>query len=179
MTWILLLLACAERPPLEPLPPGFPEPVTEDAVMWGFSWVDDRRLAAMPRPSPDDLHAIGAEGVELLVTLTEAALDPAALESAGLESLHLPIPDFHAPSMEQMLAFTEEVERRGGAGSPVGVHCLAGRGRSGTLAAVWFVHEGATAEEAILRIRELRPGSIETAEQEQAVFDYEAFLSGP
>lgn len=177
MTWILLLTACIERTPLEPVPPGFPVAVDEGAVMWGFSWVDGHHLAAMPRPQADDLHAIGAEGVELLVTLTETALDPADLESAGLESLHLPIEDYQAPTMDQMIAFTDEVAARRDAGSPVGVHCLAGRGRSGTMAAVWFVHEGATADEAIARIRELRPGSIETAEQEQAVADYEVFLA--
>jgi atypical dual specificity phosphatase len=56
------------------------------------------------------------------------------------------------------------------------VHCLAGRGRSGTLAAVWFVHEGMTADEAIAHIRTLRPGSIETEVQEEAVHRYELEL---
>ena len=62
-------------------------------------------------------------------------------------------------------------------GDPVAVHCAAGLGRSGTMAAVYLVADGASADEAITRVRDLRPGSIETEEQENAVRQAELHFS--
>jgi atypical dual specificity phosphatase len=53
----------------------------------------------------------------------------------------------------------------------VNVHCRAGKGRTGTVLAAYFVSKGMSAAEALQRVRELRPGSIETPEQEHAIAD--------
>lgn len=140
--------------------------------MYGFSWVDARSLAAMPRPNLDDLHWMGSEGIEVLVTLTVSPLEPTLLESAGLTSVHIPVRDFHAPSQDQFDTFTALVDAERANGRPVGVHCLAGLGRSGTMAASWFIYEGMSAAEAIQHIRTLRPGSIETDEQLESLHHY-------
>jgi atypical dual specificity phosphatase len=55
----------------------------------------------------------------------------------------------------------------------VSIHCHFGRGRTGTILACWFVDQGMTAEQAIRHVRRLRPGSVETAEQEMLVHDFE------
>ena len=55
----------------------------------------------------------------------------------------------------------------------MGIHCGAGLGRTGTLLACYFVSKGMTAKNAVARVRRLRPGSIETAEQERAVEEFE------
>ena len=55
----------------------------------------------------------------------------------------------------------------------VAVHCLAGRGRTGTVLAAYFVHRGLSAREAIQKVRDLRPGSIEVPEQEDAIRAFE------
>ena len=52
------------------------------------------------------------------------------------------------------------------------VHCGAGLGRSGTVAAAYLVKCGYEPKAAIARVREVRPFSIETREQEQSVSDY-------
>ncbi|VFV42042.1 dual specificity protein [Lynx pardinus] len=55
----------------------------------------------------------------------------------------------------------------------VGVHCALGFGRTGTMLACYLVKErGLAAGDAIAEIRRLRPGSIETYEQEKAVFQF-------
>lgn len=55
----------------------------------------------------------------------------------------------------------------------VGVHCALGFGRTGTMLACYLVKErGLAAGDAVAEIRRLRPGSIETYEQEKAVFQF-------
>ena len=147
----------------------------------GFSWVVDRQLAGMPRPGTgnrleDDLAFLEEQGIDLLVSLTEDVLDSSLLAEHEIESLHLPVPDFHAPTLEQQIEFVEKASQTLSDGGRVGVHCTAGIGRSGTMLATYLVHLGSSADDAIARIRELRPGSIETEAQEEAIHAYQEYL---
>jgi atypical dual specificity phosphatase len=54
----------------------------------------------------------------------------------------------------------------------VAVHCGAGLGRTGTVLAAYLVAGGEEARAALARVRELRPGSVETADQERAIEAY-------
>ena len=63
-------------------------------------------------------------------------------------------------------------------GRMVLVHCGAGLGRSGTVAAAFLVREGMEPGAAIERVRALRPFSVETEEQETAVEAYARRLRG-
>ena len=49
------------------------------------------------------------------------------------------------------------------------VHCTAGKGRTGTVLAAYFVARGLDPEAAMAKVRGLRDGSIETDDQEEAV----------
>ena len=75
-----------------------------------------------------------------------------------------------------MAEFADLVRAAADAGTPVGVHCTAGLGRSGTMGAAYLVANGASAEEAIAIIRSLRPGSVETDTQEEAIRRFEESL---
>ena len=58
------------------------------------------------------------------------------------------------------------------------VHCIRGMGRTGTMIACYLVKAyGMTGRTAINEVRRLRPGSIETKEQEQIVESYAKTLS--
>lgn len=183
----LLVCACeaSEPPPIAPgveleppvLPPE-PVPTTggETYEMYGFSFVDEL-AAGMPQPGgmaplETDLAFLVEQDIALLVSLTVAPVDPVELDAFGLEGMHLPIEDFHAPTFDQQAALVTAVSARQAAGERVGVHCTAGYGRTGTMLATWFVAKGMDAETAMAEIRRLRPGSIETTEQEQAVRDF-------
>jgi atypical dual specificity phosphatase len=54
----------------------------------------------------------------------------------------------------------------------VAVHCGAGLGRTGVILACWFVSKNLSVKNAIARVRRLRPGSIETESQEEAVAEF-------
>ncbi|MBA4064713.1 MAG: protein phosphatase [Isosphaera sp.] len=143
----------------------------------GFSWVDPPRLAALARPgSADDLAWLRRHGVEVLVSLTEDPVPRRWVDDAGLMAVNVPVPDMAAPSDRQLEHLTDTIRRANRAGMGVAVHCGAGLGRTGTVLAAYLVAGGLGAKEAVARVRELRPGSVETAEQERAV---ERFAARP
>lgn len=149
----------------------------DDGAMPGFSWVIDGELAGMPRPGgvrllEADLRFLAGQEIDLLVSLTETPTDAEALTSHGIGLLHLPVVDFTAPTQQQLAEFVAAADQRIAEGERVGVHCAGGKGRTGTFLAAFLVSRGMTADEAIAEVRRLRPGSIETDEQEQAVEQY-------
>jgi atypical dual specificity phosphatase len=143
-----------------------------------FSFVIEGRLAGMARPgrsSPleDDLAFLMARGIGAIVSMTERPLDEGMVSGFGLRYLHLPVPDFCAPTIQQIeafLVFLGDADHAGG----VVVHCYAGQGRTGTMLACALVHQGMSAEEAIRLVRAMRPPSIDTLVQEQIIFDFAA-----
>ncbi len=147
--------------------------------MRGFSWVIDGRLAGLPRPGAtrpveEDLDFLRSEGIGLLISLTGRHIDAAAARSRGIEVLRIPIPDFGAPKLEQQCALVAAVDTALAGKRPVGVHCAAGLGRTGTMLSTCLVSTGMSPQSAIDEVRRRRPGSIETPEQERAVHAYHA-----
>jgi atypical dual specificity phosphatase len=92
-----------------------------------------------------------------------------ALAKYGMRELHLPVQDFTAPTAEQIKAAVAGIDEALANDERVAVHCVAGLGRTGTIVACWLIAQGKDAAASIARVRELRPGSIETREQEEAV----------
>jgi atypical dual specificity phosphatase len=139
-----------------------------------FDWLIPGQLAACVNPGVGQQAAqrLAVEGVTLIVNLYERGDEPDLLERLRAVSVHLPVPGSCAPTQLQLdvgvLAISQAIER----GERVAVHCGAGLGRTGTMLAAYFVSIGCAAEEAMARVRAVRPGSIETLEQEQAVHDF-------
>lgn len=142
--------------------------------MRNFSFVIEDVLAGLALPNLADLHELTSVGIRALVSLTEMPLPTKAIQAAELSYLHLPVEDFTAPSIEQVKQFVAFVNKTRKDGGATAVHCLGGIGRTGTMLACFLVADGLTAQAAINTVRSLRPGSIETPEQEELIKLFEA-----
>jgi hypothetical protein len=96
----------------------------------------------------------------------------------GIEALHYPIEDGHAPedirSFHVLVrAISERLARE-----TVLVHCNAGLGRTGTVAAGLLVLAGSTPDAAITRVRRARSGALENRAQESFINQYHLLVSG-
>jgi atypical dual specificity phosphatase len=134
------------------------------------NWLYQDRLLACAYPwGTDGLADLAAQGVDIVVNLHERGHDPARLSRLGLTEVHLPVADGTAPSAEQLTHGVRAIDRALMEEKRVAVHCAAGLGRTGTLLACYLVSTGLDATAAIARVREARPGSVETADQQAAI----------
>jgi atypical dual specificity phosphatase len=139
----------------------------------GFSWVDKPHLAALARPDdPADFGWLRRQGVQLLISLTEDPPRRDWVNDAGLLVMHVPVVDMEAPTQDQLDRCISAIERANEQGMGVAVHCGAGLGRTGAVLAAYFIAKGTSAQNAIGKVRRLRPGSIETDDQADAVVEF-------
>ncbi|MDP9357997.1 MAG: dual specificity protein phosphatase family protein [Chloroflexota bacterium] len=136
------------------------------------AWIEPQLLGCRYPRRESALAGLAQQRVSLLVNLHERGHDPSRLARHGLLEVHLPVKDFSAPSPAQLEQGIVAIVGAVAAGQRVAVHCGGGLGRTGTLLACYLVHQGWSAEAAIARVRERRPGSIETAGQVAAVHAY-------
>jgi atypical dual specificity phosphatase len=137
---------------------------------FGFSWIDKPHLGALARPSsPEDFAWLRDQGIEVLVSLTEDRPRRDWAEDAGMLIFHEPLEDMEAPTQEQLDRAVSAIQRAIDQDMGVAVHCGAGLGRTGVVLAAYFVVQGLSADNAVARIRRMRPGSVETEEQVAAV----------
>ena len=123
------------------------------------------------------IHEWGATAIVSLLTAREARIlevgrlgDDAEL--LGIQAHRCPIFDQHAPDEEFEEAWAvagPDVRDRLRCGQRVLIHCRAGRGRSGMIAARLLVELGTPADEAIHMLREARPGALLNPQQVEHV----------
>ncbi len=143
----------------------------------GFSWIEKPYLAAMARPSDiDDLLWLRNQSIQLLVSLTEDRLRRDWVNESGLLVFHVPMIDMEAPTLDQIDRAVSAINRAIEQQMGVAVHCGAGLGRTGVVLAAYLVNKGMAPQNAISRVRRLRPGSIETDEQAEVIEEYARHL---
>ncbi len=136
-----------------------------------FSWVLEGCLAgAMGPASRRDLIFFQQQDIRAVLRMEESTI---SAEIWNMHDMFESVPDFSAPSLAQIDRMARWIEDQiENWERPVVVTCYAGIGRTGTVLAAYLVYMGYEPQRAIDLVREMRPGSIQTREQEQSVFDY-------
>lgn len=143
-----------------------------------FSWLEIGRLAALSYPESDDAFTVLWDmGIRALLNLSETPLPLDALNKVGLLTEHISIVVYEAPTVQQIKQALAMINSCLDRNMPVGIHCIAGLGRTGTILACYLIERGLSARSAIDAIRQWRPGSIEGSDQETAVYRYYAAFS--
>jgi atypical dual specificity phosphatase len=138
-----------------------------------FGWVLDNELAGSEGPASfDDLAFLYHQGVRAVIRMEERTIAADGGNDIDLVDLYEPVEDFTAPDMEQIQRMIDFIDQQTAEERPVVVSCYAGIGRTGTVLACYLVHRGTEPAAAISRVRELRPPSIQTADQEAAIHAY-------
>ena len=144
------------------------------------AWLEEGHLLGCAYPRRETaLAGLAQQGVSVLINLHERAHEPSHLARYGLTEAHLPVADFTPPSPEQRAQGVATIQQGITEGKTVAVHCGGGLGRTGTLLACYLVERGLSGEEAIARVRSVRPGSIETPAQVAAVEAYSEHRGSP
>jgi ADP-ribosyl-[dinitrogen reductase] hydrolase len=95
--------------------------------------------------------------------------------SKNLKWMHMPIEDLKAPDRQfnekwqttKVLLKNDLIE-----GKNIVVHCMGGKGRSGTIVAILLIEFGEDNKKAMEEVRKKRTGAIETKEQEEFILNY-------
>jgi protein-tyrosine phosphatase len=122
-------------------------------------------------------------GFRLIVSLLNEeeqhpSYDVARAFRLGFERQVIAVRDFHAPAVAQLREFVDLVASRRGSCKVI-VHCQGGTGRTGTMAAAYWIARGQSAAAAIKRVRDVRPGAVEVDEQRAALDAFEALRRPP
>jgi protein-tyrosine phosphatase len=114
-------------------------------------------------PDPEDaLRKTGASTAVCLSQAPELAdrypeyLDWLATNATG-RAVWFPVPDLHAPDVELAAELVDGLRRRIEAGEVLLVHCGAGIGRAGTIAAALLMSMGVDLDEAVQTVAASRP----------------------
>lgn len=153
-----------------------------------FYWLVDGLLAGSARPGGDaagfaatspglelsaalraDLDWLADQGIGAILSLTETPLPANILSERAMTTLHLPIDDQTAPTQAELLTALDFIDQQRVAGRGVLVHCRVGEGRTATILAAYLIRQGATAQQAIARLRAIRSGAISAPSQQTAL----------
>lgn len=150
-------------------------------MLRNFSFLLPGQLAGSGRPGlshslREDLEFLRESKITAIVSVTEEPLEKHELDLFCFRYLHLRVPDFSPPSviqLEKAVRFIDDVINNNGA---VLVHCLMGVGRTGTVLSAYLIFKGLFVDQALVQLRSLRPGSVETSSQVQMLKRFETLI---
>lgn len=142
-------------------------------------WIDEPKVLGSSNPTNAQLERLFQAGFRTIVSLLDENdqrphYDTQKIQAIGFNRHSIPVKDFTAPTLNQFQQFLRIMNEATG---KVVIHCYGGYGRTGTMAAAYWLSKGLPAHEAIRRVREANPWALEISEQENSVYELEALLA--
>jgi protein-tyrosine phosphatase len=143
-------------------------------------WIDEPKLLGSSNPTNKELEDLYDEGFRTVISLLNEDeqrpyYDIEKAEAMGFKTYSIPVRDFSAPKPADFREFLDALDESMKQGKVL-VHCQGGTGRTGTMAAAYWMKKGLPASKAIEKVRKSRPGAIEIPEQEESLFELEASI---
>lgn len=114
-------------------------------------------------------------GVTAIVNMRTSTVPEYA--RSAFKTLHLPTPDRHAPTIEQLQQGIAFIDAEVKAGGKVYVHCRPGEGRGPTMVIAYLISTGLTFEDAYALVRSIRKFVLVTAPQQKRLQELERMFS--
>ncbi len=112
-------------------------------MTYQLTWITEQLAIGHAPMSYEELDAIKKQGIGGIVNLCGEFCDLHELEEkSGFEVYYLPIPDEHAPDMEEMEKALEWLDEAFYLNKKILVHCRHGIGRTGTFVTAYLVRRG-------------------------------------
>jgi len=143
-------------------------------------WIDEGKLLGSSCPTIEYLAKLRGDGFRTVISLLEdeaqaRAYDREAVERIGLNIKSIPILDFGTPTLPDFKTFLKESGDALAVGKVL-VHCQYGYGRTGTMAAAYWMSKGLAADDDVKKIRLANPKAVETEGQSSSLREFASTL---
>jgi atypical dual specificity phosphatase len=151
-----------------------------------FSWVIDNKLAGSGTPMTTEQYEwLIKNNIRSIVTVREFPLPEKWLINnnnklkTDKDYKFEYVKDYGVPTLKVLDEIVDYINTKiNNEKKPLVVHCAAGKGRTGTILAAYLMKlENLSSQDAIEKIRTIRPGSIQSKIQEETLHEYEKFLN--
>ena len=138
-----------------------------------MNWLIPGELAKSSIPRSSDLIMLQEEHIDSIVNLLEEWYQEVVGEEmkSGFNVLHSPVPDFGAPSLDQLKTIVTWIDNEIALGKKVLVHCYAGIGRTGTVLIAYLMKKGYDRNSAAAEASRIG-AAAQSVEQEKILEDY-------
>jgi atypical dual specificity phosphatase len=142
----------------------------------GQWWIAYTIILGSCNPTTAQLDKLYRAGFRTIISLLNEKQQPPRydirrIKAIGFKRYSIPITDGTAPAPARFKKFIEIVKRTS-VTAKVLVHCQGGSGRTGTMAAAYWIHKGLPSQEAIEKVRDANPTAVENPKQEKSPYRF-------
>jgi len=140
----------------------------------------DESVAISRMPYQNAIHDLSKrfKAVVVLAERHEMEYNIESWEKYNVDVLWAPTQDYTAPQLLQIYRIVKWIKNHVEKGEKVLVHCMGGKGRSGTIAVAYTIYtKHVNFNDALRLVRTVRRGAVETWEQGKRLKTFETLLS--